>query len=428
MNQLDYRAERRAAMVKLLTDKDANINLDEIARQGAKRMLEQALEQEVQEFIENNKEQIDENGHRLVVRHGKAKERTVTMASGSVQVKAPRVKDKRAGEKFTSTILPPYLRKSVKVESLLPALYLRGISTGKMSDALEDFFGDGTMGLSPASISKLIKIWEKDLEHFKIRRLTKKYVYLWADGVYMNIRLGDDKKVCILVVIGVTESGEKELLAAESGFRESADNWLEVLSRLVNRGLNVPKVAIADGALGFWSALRKLENFQATREQRCWVHKIANVLGKLPKSIQFDAKNYLHEMMKAPDKATAVFTKNNFERIYKDKYPKAVECLEKDWSQLTTFFDFPAEHWISLRTTNPIESSFATVKLRTKVTRGAGSRKTAETMAFKLLLECEKKWRRIRGWKKIPDVLNGVEFKDGVMVYSQEQIEEAAAF
>ena len=414
-------------MMKLVTGKETTINLDEIARQGAKRMLEQALEHEVREFIEDHKSEVDNNGHRIVVRHGKAKSRTVTMASGSVQIEAPRVKVKK-GEKFTSAILPPYLRKSPKVESLLPALYLRGVSTGKMSDALADFFGDGTMGLSAGSVSKLIKVWEKDVEQFKNRRINKKYVYLWADGVHVNVRLGDDKKVCILVIIGVTEAGEKELLAAESGFRESTDNWLTVLNRLVSRGLEAPKVAIADGALGFWSALRQLEDFQETKEQRCWVHKIKNVLNKLPKSTHFDAKNYLHEMMKAPDKATALFAKNNFKRIYKDKYPKSFECLNKDWDQLTTFFDFPAEHWISLRTTNPIESSFATVKLRTRTTRGAGSRKTAETMAFKLLQECEKKWRKIRGWKKVPNVLNGVDFKDGRMIPSQQQIEEAAAF
>ena len=415
-------------MMKLVTGKETTINLDDIACQGAKRMLKQALEHEVHEFVENHKSEVDENGHRLVVRHGKGKSRTVTMTSGSVDVQAPRVKDKRDGEKFTSAILPRYMRKSPKIESLLPVLYLRGVSTGKMAGALEDFFGDGSMGLSASIVSNLIKVWERDLEQFKRRRLNKKYVYLWADGVHVKVRLGDDKKVCILVIIGVTESGEKELLAAESGFRESKDNWLTVLRNLKERGLNEPHVAIADGALGFWSALRELEGFSNTKEQRCWVHKIANVLNKLPKSVQHDAKNYLHEMMKAPDRSSALFSKNNFERIYKDKYPKAFECLDKDWTQLNTFFDFPAEHWLGLRTTNPIESAFATVKLRTKVTRGAGSRKTAETMAFKLLQECEKKWRKIRGWKKIPDVLNGVEFKDGVMVRSQQQTKEVVAF
>ena len=415
-------------MVELVTDKPVNINLDEIARQGAKRMLEQALKQEVLEVIEANKDQVDEDGHRLVVRHGKAKTRTVTMGSGSVNIEAPRVKDKRDGKSFKSAILPPYLRKSPKVESLLPALYLRGVSTGKMADALADFFGDGTMGLSAASVSKLIKVWERDLEQFKKRRLIKNYVYLWADGVHVSVRLGDDKKVCILVIIGVTENGDKELLAAESGFRESKDNWLSVLRDLQERGLKAPQLAIADGALGFWSALRELEGFQETKEQRCWVHKIANVLNKLPKSVHYEAKNYLHEMMKAPDRATATLAKNKFEDTYKDKYLKAYECLNKDWSQLNTFFDFPAAHWVSLRTTNPIESAFATVKLRTRATRGAGSRRTAETMAFKLLQECEKKWRKIRGWKNIPDLLNEVEFKDGVMIPSQQQTEEAVAF
>ena len=413
-------------MVKLLTGNETTINLDDIARQGAKRMLEQALEQEVLDFIELNKSEVDDNGHRLVVRHGKGESRNITMSSGAVNIKAPRVKDRRLGSKFTSTILPPYLRKSPKIESLLPALYLKGISTGKMVDAVGDFFDNGTMGLSPASISKLIKIWERDLEQFKRRKLTKKYVYLWADGVHVTVRLGDDKKVCILVIIGVTESGEKELLAAEGGFRESKDNWLSVLRNLVARGLNMPLVAIGDGALGFWSALRELEDFKNTKEQRCWVHKIANVLNKLPKRVQYDAKNYLHEMMKAPDRLSAGIAKKNFERIYKDKYPKATECINKDWNQLTTFFDFPAEHWISLRTTNPIESAFSGVKLRTRTTRGAGSRKTAETMAFKLLQECEKRWIKIRGAIQIEKLLDGVEFKDGVMVPSQEQTQEVA--
>lgn len=414
-------------MVKLVTGNETTINLDDIARQGAKRMLIQALEQEVEEFIEGNKNEVDENGHRLVVRHGKGKTRNVTLSSGAVDIEAPRVKDKRSGSKFASTILPPYLRKSPKIESLLPALYLKGISTGKMADAVGDFFGDGTMGLSAASISKLIRVWERDLEQFKRRRINKKYVYLWADGVNVTVRLGDDKKVCILVIIGVTETGEKELLAAEGGFRESKDNWLAVLRNLVDRGLNTPMLAIGDGALGFWSALRELESFKNTKEQRCWVHKIANVLNKLPKRVQFEAKNYLHEMMKAPDRSSANIAKKKFERIYEDKYPKATECINKDWSQLTTFFDFPAAHWISLRTTNPIESAFAGVKLRTRTTRGAGNWKTAETMAFKLLQECEKRWLRIRGAKEIEKLLSGVEFKDGVMIPSQEQTEETAA-
>lgn len=323
--------------------------------------------------------------------------------------------------------MPPYLRKSPKVESLIPALYLRGISTGKMGSALEEFFGEGSMGLSPATVSKLTKTWQKDFEFFKQRRISKKFVYIWADGVNVRVRLGDDKKVCILVIMGVTEDGDKELLGVQEGYRESKEAWLVLLRSLVDRGLTAPFLTIGDGALGFWSALRELEGFKETKEQRCWVHKIANVLSKLPKRVQPEAKLLLHEMMKAPGRKSAEFERIRFEAIFNDKYEKAVICLNKDWEQLTTFFDFPAKHWVSLRTTNPIESSFATVKLRTKSTRGAGNAKTAATMAFKLLQECEKKWRKIRGHEEIENILAGVEYKDGVVIPSQESNREAAS-
>ena len=414
-------------MLKLVTDQDLKYNLDEVVRLGAKKMLLEALQAEVDQFIESHKEEVDANGHRLVVRNGKGKTRSVTLASGTVDIQAPRVNDKRDGESFNSKILPPYLRKSPKIESLMPVLYLKGISTGKIKDAVEDFFGKGSMGLSPGTISKLIKTWEEDFKFFKQRKIEKNYVYIWADGVNVSIRLGDDKKVCILVIIGVTETGEKELLAVEPGYRESREGWLSVLRSLVNRGFKAPMLAIGDGALGFWSAIRELEEFKETKEQRCWVHKIANVLNKLPKRVQGEAKSLLHEMMKAPDRSSADKAKESFASILGTKYPKALECIEKDWSELTSFFDFPAEHWVSLRTTNPIESSFATVKLRTRVTKGSGSRDMAATMAFKLLQECEKKWRRIKGWKEFEKLLSGLEYKDGVVIPSQEQNQEAAA-
>lgn len=415
-------------MLKLLTEESFKDNLDAIARQGAKKMLLAALEAEVEEAINKYKEEVDEAGRRLVVRNGKAQSRTVTMGSGSVEIEAPRVNDRREGMKFTSNILPPYIRKSPGVESLIPVLYLLGISTGKMSSALKDFFGDGTMGLSPATVSKLIKTWEKDFEFFKRKRLDKKYVYVWADGVNVKIRLGDDKKICILVIIGVTEDGNKELLGVQEGYRESKEAWLVLMRSLVDRGFESPLLAIGDGALGFWSALRELEAFQSTKEQRCWVHKIANVLNKLPKRVQPEAKTLLHEMMKAPNLEAAELAKKRFESTIGVKYEKANICLEKDWERMTTFFNFPARHWTSIRTTNPIESSFATVKLRTKSTRGSGSATTATTMAFKLLQECEKKWRKIRGWQEIENLLAGVEYKDGVVVASQESNREVAAF
>lgn len=408
--------------------KDFELSLDEIAREGARRLLVQALNLEVEEYIQQNLNEVDETGKRLVVRNGVGRPRTVTMGSGSVEIQCPRVDDRRDGEKFLSSILPPYLRKSPKVESLLPILYLKGLSTGDFKSALAAFLGEGTMGLSPASIVKLKKIWEEEFDLWSKRKITKRYVYMWVDGVNVQIRLGEDKKVCLLVIIGVTESGDKELLAVHPGYRESSESWLVVLRSLIDRGLTAPNLAIGDGALGFWSALRSCKGFEKTEEQRCWVHKIANVLDKMPKRVQPDAKSLLHEMMKAPTEADAVLSRKKFENLFQDKYPKATECLVKSWSELTTFFHYPAAHWTSLRTTNPIESSFATVKLRTKVTKGAGSKETASAMAFKLLQECQKKWRKIRGDKQdLQNLLLGLEYKDGIVIPRSTQQEVAAS-
>lgn len=419
-------------MMKLVTPKvderkDFDLGLDEIAREGARRMLVHALNLEVEEYISRHREEVDENGHRLVVRNGVGKSRTITMGAGSVEIKAPRVDDRRDGAKFVSSILPPYLRKSPKVESLLPVLYLKGLSTNDFKSALAEFLGEGTLGLSPASIVKLKRIWEAEHDEWNKRQITKKYVYIWADGVNVEIRLGEDKKLCLLVVIGVTEDGEKELLAVEGGYRESKDSWLSLLRSLTRRGLNAPMLAVGDGALGFWAALRACGGFEKTREQRCWVHKIANVLDKLPKRLQAKAKDLLHQMMKADNLGDAEKERVEFEKLFADKHPKAVDCLVKSWSELTAFFDFPAAHWPHIRTTNPIESSFATVKLRTKVTREAGSKKTAEVMAFKLLKECEKKWRSIRSPGEIKNLLEGLAYKDGVMLPRESHHEAAAS-
>lgn len=408
-------------MLKCVTSKDESrkdfdLSLDEIAREGARRLLVHCLNLEVESYINRHREEVDENGHRLVVRNGLSKSRTVTMGGGSVEIQAPRVNDRRQGAKFVSSILPPYLRKSPKVESLLPVLYLKGLSTNDFKSALSEFLGEGTLGLSPASIVKLKRIWEAEFADWSKRAITKKYVYIWADGVNVEIRLGEDKKLCLLVIVGVTEDGEKELLAIEGGYRESKDSWLAVLRSLTRRGLSAPMLAIGDGALGFWAALRECEGFEETREQRCWVHKIANVLDKLPKRLQPKAKDLLHQMMKADTLADADKERMEFEKLFNDKHPKAVDCLLKSWSELTTFFDFPAAHWPHIRTTNPIESSFATVKLRTKVTRGAGSKQTAEVMAFKLLRECEKKWRSIRAPGEIKNLIQGLAYKDGIMI------------
>jgi transposase-like protein len=408
--------------------KEFEMSLDEIAREGARRMLVQALNLEVEDYVQQFTEEVDENGRRLVVRNGVGRPRTVTLGSGSVDVQAPRVNDRRDGEKFLSAILPPYLRKSPKVESLLPVLYLKGLSTSDFKSALAGFLGESTMGLSPASIVKLKKIWEDEFDLWSKRKITKKYVYMWVDGVNVQIRLGEDKKVCLLVIIGVTEDGEKELLAVHPGYRESAESWATVLSSLVERGLTAPLLAIGDGALGFWAALRATGGFEKTQEQRCWVHKIANVLDKMPKRVHSDAKSLLHEMMKAPTEVDAMKARVRFENLFSEKYPKATECLVKSWSELTTFFRYPVAHWMSLRTTNPIESSFATVKLRTKVTKGAGSKATAATMAFKLLQECQRKWRRIRGDKQdLQNLLMGLEYRDGVVVPQPSHQEVAAS-
>ena len=408
-------------MMKLLAPKvperkEFELTIDEIAREGARRMLVHCLNLEVEEYINQNTNAVGEDGRRLVVKNGVGRPRKVTMGSGTVEVSAPRVNDKREGEKFFSQILPPYMRKSPKVESLLPLLYLKGLSTNDFHSALGEFLGEGTLGLSPASIVKLKKIWEAEFNEWSKRPIIKKYVYVWADGVNVAIRLGEDHKLCLLVIIGVTEDGEKELLAVEGGHRESKDSWLSVMHSLVARGLSAPMLAIGDGALGFWAALRTCEGFEKTREQRCWVHKIANVLDKLPKRLQPKAKELLHEMMRAETKAASEKERDLFEKLYAEKYPKAVDCLVKNWSVLTTYFDFPAAHWLHLRTTNPIESSFATVKLRTKVTKGAGSKGTAEVMTFKLLKECEKRWRKINLPGEIQNLLRGLAYKDGVVV------------
>ena len=408
--------------------KEFEISLDEIAREGARRMLVQALNLEVEDYIQQFTEEVDESGRRLVVRNGVGRPRKVTLGLGTVEIQAPRVNDRREGDRFLSAILPPYLRKSPKVESLLPVLYLKGLSTSDFKSTLANFLGEGTMGLSPASIVKLKKIWEDEFEIWSKRRITKKYVYMWVDGVNVQIRLGEDKKVCLLVIIGVTEDGEKDLLAVHPGYRESQESWSTVLSSLVERGLAAPRLAIGDGALGFWAALRATGGFEKTEEQRCWVHKIANVLDKMPKRVQPDAKSLLHEIMKAPSEADALKARVRFENLFSDKYPKATECLVKSWSELTTFYRYPVAHWTSLRTTNPIESSFATVKLRTKVTKGAGSKSTAVSMAFKLLQECQKKWRRIRGDKQdLQNLLLGLEYRDGVVVLPPSHQEVAAS-
>jgi transposase-like protein len=381
-------------------------------------MLEQALEAEVDDYIERFRSLRDSGGRALVVRNGRAQARTVVVGAGVLDVRAPRVNDKRVvgGErqKFTSEILPPYLRKSQSISELLPALYLRGLSTGDFRGALAALLGDGAPGFSPSVVTRLVSAWQSEYDTWKKRPLADRdYVYVWADGVHFNVRLEDDR-LAALVVIGARQDGTKEVIALEDGFRESTESWATLLRDLKARGMRAPVVAVGDGALGFWGALRDV--FPETREQRCWVHKIANVLDKLPKAQQPKAKSSLHAMMNAATKTECERIMATFTIDYEAKYPKAVKSLQTEADKLTTHFDFPAEHWKHLRTTNPIESTFATVKLRQRVTKGAGSRKAGIAMAYRLLLLAEASWRRLNGHQLLPLVRAGVQFVDGVRV------------
>jgi transposase-like protein len=406
---------------------ELRLSLDEIAREGARRMLIDALQAEVTDYIDQHKDLRDEEGHRLVVRHGKAQARTLTVGAGTIGLQAPRVKDRRPGERFTSQILPAYMRKSPKVENLLPVLYLKGLSTSDFKSALTEFFGEGTLGLSASSIVSLKRSWEADFKAWKKKTITDRYVYLFADGVHVSVRLGEDKKLCLLVLIGVAENGEKHLLAVEPGYRESKDSWGTVLRDLRDRGLKAPVLAVGDGALGFWAALRETGGFERTREQRCWLHKMGNILNDLPKRVQPRAKELLREIMYAESLSAANQAKRKFLSEVHQKYPKAASKLEKDWTELTAFFTLPATHWTHLRTTNPIESTFSTVRLRTNVTRGAGSPVAAATMAFKLLQDAEKTWNRIRGYDEIENVLKGVVYVNGAVVPGNSSTHQEAA-
>jgi putative transposase len=364
--------------IEIHTDEHKNFasDLDEIAREGARRMLAQALEAEVADYIARHQER-DENGRAQVVRNGKARPRKVTLGSGTIEVRAPRVDDRRQAKDgslrcFRSQILPPYMRRSPKVAEVLPILYLRGLSTGDFKEALGTLLGEDASGLSPTTITRLTAAWQADYEAFQKRDLSDRdYIYLWADGVHFRIRLEEDR-LCALVMIGVRPDGTKELIAIEDGYRESTESWAAVLRGLKRRGMRAPVLAVGDGALGFWKALRDV--WPETRGQRCWVHRIANVLDKLPKRLHAKAKAALHEIMRAETRKAAEEAIARFEDDYGAKYPKAVASLRRDEEQLLTFFDFPAEHWLHLRTGNVIESPFATVRLRQRVTKGAGSR------------------------------------------------------
>ena len=377
-------------------------------------MLAVALETEAADYIARYQER-DEHGRAQVVRNGKARPRKVTLGSGTIEVRAPRVDDRRQREDgrqtFRSQVLPPYMRRSPKVAEVLPILYLRGLSTGDFKEGLAALLGEEASGLSPTTITRLTAAWQTGYEAFQNRDLSDRdYVYVWADGIHFRIRLEEDR-LCALVMIGVRPDGTKELIAIEDGYRESTESWAGLLRGLKRRGMRAPVLAVGDGALGFWKALRDV--WPETREQRCWVHRIANVLDKLPKRLHAKAKAALHEIMRAETRKAAQQAIGQFEADYGAKYPKAVASLRRDEAELLTFFDFPAEHWLHLRTANVIESPFATVRLRQRVTKGAGSRQKGLLMAFKLLLMAQDRWRRINGAHLIPLVRAAVGFTDG---------------
>lgn len=395
--------------------------LTDILREGARKLLAQAIEAEVQDWIDSHARLVDEGGRRLVVRNGYSPEREIVTSLGPIAVQQPRVRDKRQAderEKFSSKLLPAYLRKTSTVEEFLPWLYLKGVSTGGFQEALQSLLGADCPGLSASTITRLKAVWEDEYDEWSRRSLAgKRYVYVWADGIYSNIRLEDDRQ-CILVLMGATADGTKELIALQDGFRESEESWKELLLDLRSRGLaDAPELAIADGALGFWAAVRKL--WPATQEQRCTVHKTANVLEKLPKNLQPQGKRMLHAIWNAPTREEADRAFDLFLDTFDAKYPKAVNCLAKDRTELLTFYSFPAEHWGHIRTTNPIESTFATIRLRHRKTKGNGTARACTAMMFKLAESAAKTWRKLRGYRLIPDVIRGAEFEDGILKHPQ---------
>lgn len=399
--------------------------LTEIIQAGARELLRTAVQAEVAGFIAEYAHLLDDEGRQRLVRHGFLPEREVMTGIGTVPVQMPRVRDRGVNEdgskiRFRSSLVPPYLRKAKSVEELLPWLYLKGISTGDFSEALSALLGPDAEGLSASTITRLKASWWDEYENWRKRDLTgKRYVYIWADGVYFTPRLDGDRQ-CMLVIIGADEYGEKDVLGIMDGFRENADSWRDLLRSLEKRGLSgVPELAIGDGALGFWTALRDV--YPTTREQRCWVHKTANITGAMPKSLREKAKADLQDIWMAETKKEANAAFDLFVETYGVKYERAVAKLIKDRDVLLTFFDFPAEHWKHIRTTNPIESVFATVRNRTRKTKGCLNRKTALAMVFKLMMSAKKKWRRISGPNRLPEVIQGVEFTDGI-----KQIQKAA--
>ena len=421
-------------MLRVATDAQAQdelrLDLDQLVREGARRMLAAALEAEVDAYLAGHAVERDEGGRRLVVGNGHARQRQVTTAAGAVAVRAPRVDDRRADPvtgqriRFRSVILPPWCRKSPQVAEVLPLLYLHGLSPGDFVPALEAFFGSAA-GLSAAVITRLVTAWQADHEAFGHRDLTDRDdVYIWADGVHFRVRL-EQARLCCLVIVGVRADGTKELVAVADGERESTDSWAEVLRDLRRRGMQAPVVAVGDGALGLWAALRDV--FPETRHQRDWVDKLANVLGCLPKAVQAGARKALVEIRDAPDRTHAQRAIEVFARDYGVKWPKAVAKICDDAEDLLCFFDYPAEHWGHLKTSNPIESTFSSVRLRTRVTKGPGSKAAGLAMAFKLLEAAQDRWRAVNGPHLVALVRAGARFDNGVMIEPPDDVGEVAA-
>jgi len=410
-------------MLRVVADDGARaelaLGLDEICREGARRMLAAALEAEADAYVESLVDEVDGDGHRLVVRNGHARSRSVATGAGPIEVEAPRVNDKRADEatgqrcRFRSCIVPPWARKSPKVAEVLPLMYLHGMSSGDFAPALSEFFGSSA-GLSASVVTRLTTQWQDERERFSRRSLADRdYVYVWADGVHFNVRL-DESRLCALVIVGARADGTKELVSVTDGERESTGSWADVLRDLRRRGMTAPVVAVGDGALGLWGALRDV--FPETRQQRCWVHKAANVINVLPRSAQPAARRAIAEIRDAEDRDHALAAIEAFRRDYEAKWPKAVAKVVDDTEVLLAFYDFPAEHWVHLKTTNPIESTFATVRLRTKVTKGPGSKAAGLAMAFKLLEAAEDRWRALNAPHLVALVRAGARFEAGVLV------------
>jgi transposase-like protein len=418
INKSGYAMTKSTLQAVSQPEPQATDPLHELLRQGARDLITQAVEAELATFLAQHAEQCLEDGRQAVVRNGHLPERTVQTGIGDVSVKVPKVRDRSGGgARFNSALLPPYLKRARSVEELIPWLYLKGISTGDYQEALGALLGEKAKGLSANTVSRLKKQWED--EHTAWRQMDlsdRRYVYWWADGIYSKVRMDD--RLCLLVIIGVTEHGRKELVAVEDGFRESADSWEALLTHLRERGLITgPKLAVGDGAMGFWAALSKI--YPQTEHQRCWVHKMANVLNKLPKSVQPKVKADLQDIWMAQTRDEAHKAFDRTLKRFEAKYPKAMACLAKDRDELLAFYDYPAEHWVHIRTTNPIESTFATVRLRTKRSRNCGSRATTLAMVFKLLQSAQKRWRRIKHFQKLELVINNVKFQDGEQVIDQ---------